>query len=55
MEFKLCKWQYTGKSETTFSIRFSNRRKDVDQTNTSGADDILDYLVIISTDMQNLP
>ena len=37
-ECKLCKRQYTGKSETTFKIRLNNHRKDVYKTNTPEAD-----------------
>ena len=37
MECTLCKWQYTGKSETAFNIRLNNHCEDLHKTNTPEA------------------
>ena len=38
MECKLCKQQYTGKSETAFNITLDNYHNDLYKTNTPEAD-----------------
>ena len=38
MECTQCKWQYMGKSETTFNIRLNNHCQDIYKTNTRKAD-----------------